>query len=332
MLGIFKKNSASSIFISLLIALSLWTPYFINPMPVKGDSPMMPLERYLMELVALNPLLFTVIAFLLMYLLAGMIIRLNGKHFFVSEQLFFPPFIFVLICSAFPMQKCMNGSYIAGLCFIAGLSHLLNVCLNRRIFASIFLAAVFFSLASLFSASAVMLLLLLPISLVLLRTPTEWRDWIIALSGAALPYLYAFTVFLFAENDGWTPFRILHSCFSAPSDRILGNGHVVEWIYLSYLTLLVALAMLKLTRSTSASRTKVRKIHALFAWTFFILLAAMVAIPSDYTHLLPLMAVPAGALIANYFSLSNYRRLAEIFFFLLVALTFVVQYYPAVAD
>ncbi|MDR0687299.1 MAG: hypothetical protein LBF55_01260, partial [Prevotellaceae bacterium] len=233
MFGIFKKNPATAIFVSLLIALSLWGANFFDPMQIKDDVPMMPLERYLMGLVELNPLLSTVAAFLLMYLLAGMLIRLSGKHFFAPEQIYLPPFIFVLICSAFPIQKCMNGSYIAALCFMMGLFLLLRVYLNKRVFASIFLAAMFLSLASLFSASAILLLLLMPIALPLLRTPTKWRDWVIAMCGAALPYLYAFAAFFFAEGDGFALFRLLYGCLFASSDWIFENGRVVEWVYLS---------------------------------------------------------------------------------------------------
>jgi hypothetical protein len=330
MFGIFKKNPVSAIFVSLIMALSLWITRFINPMQVKDDIPMMPLERYLMELVELSPLLSTIAAFLLMYLLAGMLIRLSGKHFFAPEQIYLPPFIFILICSAFPIQKCMNGSYIAVLCFMLGLFQLFKVHLNRRVFASIFLAAMFLSLASLFSASAILLLLLLPLALPLLRTPTEWRDWVIALCGAALPYLYAFAAFYFVENDGFALFQLLNECLFSSSDWIFENGLVVEWIYLSYLMLLVTLAMFMLARGMLTSRIKVQKIHTLFVWAFFILLVVVVALPSGSMFLLPLMAVPASVLIANFLALSRYRRLTGLLFFLLVALTYAVQYYAVV--
>lgn len=330
MFGIFKKGSASAVFVSLLITLSLWGTSFLEPMQVKDDIPMMPLEQYFMELVELSPLLSTVAAFLLMYLLAGMLISLSGKHFFAPEQIYLPPFIFVLICSTFPLQKCMNGSYIAALCFMTGLFLLLRVYLNRRVFASIFLSAMFLSLASLFSASAVFLLLILPIALPLLCTPVVWRHLVIALCGAALPYLYAFAAFFLGTGDGFTLFQRLSSCLFASSNWIFENGRGVEWIYFSYLLLLVVPAMPMLLRGMLTSRVKVKKIHMLFVWTFFIMLTVMVALPSGSMFLLPLMAVPASVLIANFLALTKYRRLAGFFFFMLIVLTYVVQYYTAV--
>ncbi|MDR2813129.1 MAG: hypothetical protein LBB79_00510 [Prevotellaceae bacterium] len=330
MFGIFKKQSATAIFISLLVALSLWKTNFSEPMQVKDDIPMMPLEQYLMELVELSPLVSTIAAFLLMYLLAGLLISLSGKHFFAPEQIYLPPFVFVLICSAFPIQKCMNGSYIAALCFMAGLFLLLRVYLNKRVLVSIFLAAMLLSLASLFSASAIFLLLILPIALPLLCTPVVWRDWVVALCGAALPYLYAFVAFFFAKNDGFILFRQLYICLFSFSERILENGRVVEWGYLLYLLLLVVLAMFMLVRGMLTSRVKVKKIHMLFVWTFFIMLAVMLTLPSGSMFLLPLMAIPASVLIANFLTLTKYRRLAGFFFFMLVALTYVVQYHTLI--
>ncbi|MDR0565455.1 MAG: hypothetical protein LBG47_00220 [Prevotellaceae bacterium] len=330
MFGIFKKRSASAAFFSLLITLSLWLPSFFAPMQVKDDIPMMPLEQHFMELVELSPLLSTIAAFLLMYLLAGMLISLSGKHFFAPEQIHLPPFVFVLICSTFPLQKCMNGSYIAALCFMTGLFLLLRVYLRKRVFASIFSAAMFLALASLFSASAVFLLLILPIALPLLCTPMAWRHWVIALCGAALPYLYAGAAFYVATGDVFTLFQRLYTCLFAASNWVFENGWVVEWVYLSYLLLLVVMAMSMLLRGMLTSRVKVRKIHMLFVWTFFIMLAVMVTLPSGSMFLLPLMAVPASVLIANLLTLTRHRRMAGFFFFMLIALTYVVQYYDAV--
>jgi hypothetical protein len=330
MFGIFKKNPVSAIFTSLLITLSLWGTNFSEPLQVRDNIPMMPLEHYFMELVELSPLLSTIAAFLLMYLLAGMLISLSGKHFFAPEQIYFPPFVFVLICSAFPIQKCMNSSYIAALCFMTGLFLLFRVYLAKRVLVSIFLAAMFLSLASLFSASAIFLLLILPIALPLLRTPTQWRDWVIALCGAALPYLYTFVAFFLGKGDGFILFQQLYNCLFSSSNWIFENGGVVEWVYLSYLLLLVILAMSMLMRGMLTSRIKVQKIHMLFVWTFFIMLAVMVALPSGSMFLLPLMAIPASVLIANFLTLTKYRHLAGFFFFMLVVLTYVAQFYEMV--
>jgi hypothetical protein len=224
----------------------------------------------------------------------------------------------------------MNGSYIAALCFMAGLFLLLRVYLNKRVFASIFLAAMFLSLASLFSASAIFLLLILPIALPLLCTSVEWRSLAIALCGVTLPYLYAFTAFFWETGNGLMLFRRLHECLFASSSWIFENGRMVEWVYLSYLLLLVVLAISMLLRGLLTSRIKVKKIHMLFAWTFFIMLAVMVTLPSGSMFLLPLMAVPASVLIANFLTLARYRRLASFFFFVLIALNYVVQYHAAI--
>ena len=330
MFGIFKRNPSSAVFASLFIALSLWGKSFFRPQQMVDDVPMMPLEHLLMQLVNMSPLLSTIVAFVFMYLLALMLIRLSSLHFFASEQVYLPPFIFVLICSAFPIQQCMNGAYIAAFFVMLGLFQLFNMHRHERVFASLFLAAICISLASLFSASAIFLLAILFLALVLLRTPTEWRDWVIALSGAALPYLYAFVVYMYVENDGFTIFHLLHDCLFASSDWIFEYGSEVEWLYLSFLMLVVLLAVLMLTRGLLTSRVKVQKIHTLFVWAFFIMLAVMVGLPSGSMFLMPLMALPAGVLTANYLTLTRYRHIATMLFYLLILLTYAVQYYEVV--
>jgi hypothetical protein len=165
MFGIFKRNPSSAVFANLFIALSLWGKSFFQPHQVVDEIPMMPLEYWLMQLVEISPLVSTFAAFIFMYLLALMLIRLSSLHFFAPGQIYFPPFIFVLICSAFPIQQCMNGSYFAAFFFVQSLFLLFKVYRNERVFASIFLAGVCLSMASLFSASAIFLLVLLPVAL-----------------------------------------------------------------------------------------------------------------------------------------------------------------------
>lgn len=330
MFGIFKKNPTTAVVVSILVALSLWGKSFYQPQPMVDDVPMMPLEYWLMRLVEINPLASTIAAFIFVYVLALMLIQLSGRHFFAPEQIYFPPFIFVLVCSAFPLQQCMNGSYMAALFFMLGLFQLFKVYRNERVFASIFLASAYISFASLFSAPALFLVVLLPLALLLLRTPTEWRDWVIALCGVALPYLYTFVVYMFTDNDGFTIFHLLSDCLFASSEWIFENGREVEWIYLGYLMLLVLLAVLLLTRGMLTSRVKVQKIHTLFVWAFFIMLAIMIALPSGSMFLMPLMALPASVLTANYLTLTRYRRVAGALFYLLILLTYATQYYDVV--
>jgi len=277
--------------------------------------------------VLYSPLLSTVAAFAVMYVLALLLIGLGEAHFFSPEQKYLPPFVFVLICSAFPIQKCMNGSYVAALCFMVGLFQLLKVYRSKRVFASIFLAAMFVSIASLFSASAVFLLLLLPIALPLLRTPTQWRDWLIALCGLLTPYLYVCAAYYWHEDDAFAFFRQLYDCLFSFSDWIFENGRVEEWVYLGYLMLLVVLAMFLLAQGVFTSRVKVQKIYTLFVWSFFIMLFIMVALPSGSMFLLPLMAMPASVLIGNYLMLARYRRISGTLFFLLIILSYMVQYF-----
>jgi hypothetical protein len=221
----------------------------------------------------------------------------------------------------------MNGAYMAAFFVMLGLFQLFKVYRKERVFASIFLAAIYISFASLFSAPAIFLLAILFLALMLLRMPTEWRDWVIALSGAVLPYLYAFVAYMSVDNDGFTIFHLLRDCLFAPSDWIFENSKHIEWVYLGFLLFVVLLAVLMLARGLLASRMKVQKIHTLFVWAFFIMLAVMVALPSGSMFLIPLMAIPASVLTANYLTLTRYRRIASLLFYLLILLTYVVQHY-----
>ncbi|MDR1226953.1 MAG: hypothetical protein LBK47_08675 [Prevotellaceae bacterium] len=327
MISILKKNPVIVILTALLCSAALWMGNFLDPTQVSDDVPMMPLEFLLIQLVELNPLASTLCAFVFMYALAMLLLRLSNRNFVTQEAVYLPSLLFILICSAFPAQKWMNGAYVAALFFMAALSSLFSVYRGEgKIYASLFYAGFCLSLASLFSAPAVFLLLLLPVALLLFRSPFQWREWVVALVGTATPLLYAGVGYYILLDDFNLLFITYYSCLFSISNWIFENGRPIEWIYLVYILLVILQAILMIIRGLFTSKVKVQKIHTLLLWAFFVLLVVSFVLPSGSMLLMPVFAIPASILAANYFALTKFRTLASIELLVLMVLTFLTQF------
>ncbi|MGL4364156.1 MAG: hypothetical protein ACRCSB_03005 [Bacteroidales bacterium] len=327
MFKIFTKNPITSLLFSLFLSGGLWWQSFLAPNQPKDNVPMMPLESWIMTWFEQHSLSSVCIAFAGIYVLAIILILVGRTYSFTDQNAYVAPFIFVLICSTFPIQQNMSGVYVSVLFFMMALFQLFRVYHNRLIFSSLFLAGVYLSISTLFSVNAIFLLMILIISLLLFRMPIRWRDWVITLSGIMLPYVYVVSYYWFMKQEEFYVFGEMYNCLIATSDWIFENGSQAQWLYLGYLMFLLTLAILLHTRGLLSSRIKVKKIHTLFVWSFFIMLGVMIGMPSGSLFLMPLMAVPSSVLIANYFVQTKYRLLSSMLFVLFILITYFVHYY-----
>jgi hypothetical protein len=323
---IFNKNPFSAIFFGLLVAAFLWVPNFGNMPHIQDNVPTMPLEHWLMQWVEAQPLFSNIITLLLTLVFAILLVKLEQTHLFAFQWVYVAPFIFILLCSAFPLQKCMGGAYVATLFFFIALFLLFRLYKAERVYTSLFYAGMFMACAALFAAPSIFLILLLPIALILFRQPFAWREHVIAFFGVCTPVFFTCVVYYFLYNDATIFFSVLYNSLFSLSAWIYENGHTSEKIYLAYLMFLMLQTILLMVKGLFTSKQKVKKIHSLLLWAFCILLFVSLFLPSGSMFLMPLLAVPSSVLIANYLIATKMRKWAGVQFLILIALTFFIQY------
>ncbi|GHT10775.1 hypothetical protein AGMMS4956_02780 [Bacteroidia bacterium] len=297
---------------------------------MQSDVPLMPLEKWLLGLVTLHPTAASILAFVSMCVLLGLLMRLESLHSMVPPQTYITPFVFLLFCSAFPLQKCMSGAHVASLLFIISLFFFCRLYKDKedkKIKRNIFYAGMFISLATLFSAPSIFLMILVPISLLLFRNYFSWKEHIIAFAGVATPLFYTFIAYYFLYDDGTQFFVLLYNSLFSLSALIFENARPIEWMYLGFLVFLMIQAIPMALKGLFTSKMKVKKIHTLLLWAFFVLLIISLFLPSGSMFLMPLLAIPSSILVGNYFIITKRRRWAGWQFFILLALTFLTQYF-----
>lgn len=125
--------------------------------------------------------------------------KINNEHHFTESSIFSLSFYFLLVLSAFP--ECLFNTYA----LLSGIFVLLSLQLQMRIYSKgritllIFNASVLCSFASFFFFPSVVILILIASSIAIFK-PFNIKNFLVMLSGFALPYFYFFAIgFLLQE-------------------------------------------------------------------------------------------------------------------------------------
>jgi hypothetical protein len=327
MLAFFNKNSFSAIAFSVIVAAGLWIPDFGSVPPVSDDVAMMPLEAMIAQWVGLNPLLAAIAVPLALLIFSLIIVKIELTYLITVQRLYLAPFVYVLLCSAFPAQEYINGAYFAAMLFAAALFCMFRLYKAPRTLANIFYAGLLISMAAMFYAPAALLVILLPLALILFRQVFSWREHIIALLGAITPFFYLCAGYFLMDYSVEYFFNTLYKSLFTLSSLIYENTYVTEKIYLAYVMFLMLQAFWLLMHGLLTSKQNVKKIHILLLWTFFIVLCISLLLPAGSMQMMPLLSLPACILIANYFIFAKNRRWAGLQFLVLIAITVWIRFF-----
>ena len=296
----------------------MWLKYFIQPQPVQisFEPYQMPLYRWLAALLENQPAAGKFITLGIHIFIALWIPRMNTRFILLQQRTYLPAIIYLIVVSSYlPLQQ-MNPAAFACLFLVFSLELMIATYRKEGLAHEFFLAAFLVSLASLFYARAVFLMLVVWTGLSLFRS-FQWREWVFTFLGFATPYLFLFAVYYLAGQDlsqRWEDIRrnFIH-------DR--GTGYLDPYylIFYAYLFLVILLASRKMLMTYQGLKIYIRKFFRLNFWIFAFVAAVWLIIYSRDIEMIFFIAVPVSYIL-TYFFLNIRNRLAgEIIFSLLCA-------------
>jgi hypothetical protein len=190
---------------------------------------------------------------------------------------------------------------------------LLNAYRKDLAFANIFDASLMFSIASLFYAPNLILILTISIGLLLLR-PVIWREWFIAIIGIILPYIFILTYYFINDKlvDFWnTKMSYLIIDIEQPNS--------LWFIAMIIVFLIISIFVFgKLITSLTGTNQKRIKAFTLLLWVTIFSLLTLIIIPVTTYKSYTLLAIPLSVFFANYFYSIKKNWWAELLFSLMV--------------
>lgn len=304
------------IMIPLLGAL-LWLPAFLHPHPLLVSHPM-PLFELLTKPLLSHPAIAGLIAFLLILFQAFLFNFILEKFEFSGKPTYMPALLYIVFTSFSPALLCLHPGLIANIFVLLALNCILGTYRKPNVLATCFEAGFFIALASLFYFPAFLCLLFIFIAINVLRT-FSGREWIIALLGFLLPYLYVFCYY-FIINRGlylWAD-RLLYP-FMNKDLRI--TAEISQPYFELFLFVLIAV-VLSFGRGADLSSRSVqyRSNVAVMRWLLVVGIVTMLFSPGlNYCYFFVAL-IPLVVVICNYFLWARVVWLAEIVLWMLIVL------------
>jgi hypothetical protein len=302
---LFKNYNPSSFIIIPFISLIFWINGLLIDQNINNDFHF-PLFHLIIGPIINLEILTTIIAYLLITIQAFILNHIVVKNEILPSPSFLTALFYIMLLSSDISLVNINPIIISNLFIIIGLYKLLESYRKDYAFANIFDASILFSIASLFYTPNIVLTLTIFIGILLLR-PVIWREWLIALIGLFLPFIF-FLTYLFL-NDNLKEFWINNMSYNVKETAV--QNSIWFKTMLSVTILILTLSLGKLATSLSGTNKKKTKTISLLIWFSCFSTLSFLLIPAlTYKHYTTL-AIPFSVFLTHYFFYIKKRWLAE---------------------
>ena len=238
MTGTFKANNPYNNFLLLAYGLVLKLPIFIFPVIPKANATdgilYKALLNWLVPIAGSTPVIYSLIAFPLLYLQAISFNKLVNDSRLFPRTNYLSGMSYLLITSLFKEWYVLSAPLIIITLLIWVLTRLCNLYNNPQAKTSLFNIGILTGLATLFYFPTILFLLLIIVGLILTR-PFSLPEWIIAFVGfLSAWYFLAAWVFL---TDYWPQYNLPSVTLSLPV------FHLSAWSWLAIVLVLFSLAL-----------------------------------------------------------------------------------------
>jgi hypothetical protein len=296
----FFKTTQPSVFLAIpLVTLVLWLRAFAIA-PIQVDDNGLPLNQWLFGMLyALPVFVQALIAVLLVSAEAIYLNMILNKYEVVFKTSFLPALMYVLLMSFAMPVIFLHRIIIVNVLMIIALNRTFSIFKNDATASPIFDSCFLIAVASLIYFPAVVFLLLFFIALLILR-PFHKRDWMIALTGFALPYFFLGVYFFW--NDSFQKFS--EFIFSKTKLNVFEPGFIIQnpfLILLSFLLVLLVLSIAKLRINFYKNSIRTRGNQQIVIFYFIIATLSSLMLRGIPMVHFTLLAIPLSVFFGYYF-------------------------------
>jgi len=328
MIRLFRGTGIGPVLVMTLITAALWIQYFINPpqlMPAPGGDAM-PLWDLIFNPLSGFPLLAVFLSSVMMVITVIVMIRFNTTVFFIPKRTYFPALFFILYFSAFPEGMILNPAMPAALLIMVGIWRMMAAYRMNGMAFNFFDAALIISSAGMFYAGAFWFVLLVITGALILRAP-DFREIIITIAGALLPWIILYAVWYLTGGSMSDLTEIIrHNLFDRMPSVTLSRALIVLLIVIAVGFLP---ALLSLIREMPTLKIRSRKTFELLLWMTVICAVAYAITPSVSVEIIAITAIPVSFIMANYCAFTRRPLIPEILLWLMVVMIVVARFWRA---
>jgi len=314
-LSLFRKTYFAQIALLFGLALFIWLPAFIKPQAIIS-SELNLFSNFIFSNSAFNISLYGVLlGFILLLSEALFLSYLFSIHQLTHRNSFLSGFLFVLFLSRTPEHLGFHPALLALLFVLLGLSNLLENYKSNRNYSLLLTASIWFSVASLFVPSAIVLFLIIWICIILFQS-FSIRSIPISLIGLISPYFFIWAIYFWYDKSLLFFDQLKTILDSIFSQIKLPNTY--ESIELLFSGALLVLASTFILPRIGNQVISIRKKTSFMYW--FLVISILISLFSSDSFARELVFIPFAAVLGFYFSSIKHRFWADVF----ISLIFVI--------
>ena len=192
MVGIFKQKTPVNSLLLLIYALILKFPEFLRPSPPLQQQEDHYLYTLLMKFLLplqIPDLLYTMAAFLILFLQATLLNRIFSELKMLPKPNFLAGMSFILLTSLFTEWNHFSAPLLINGLLIFMFYRIVNLYNNASPSKGIFNIGLMMGIVSLLYQPAILFVIMIPFSLFIMR-PFRIREWLIGFLGVTTPYYF----------------------------------------------------------------------------------------------------------------------------------------------
>lgn len=312
--GFLKNNHLGATILIPLLGIFLWVTVFFKAEPAPAFYGM-PLFQLFDEALKNLPVLKEILALALILAEAFFLNQLAVSHQGTPKANFLPAAIYLLLMSSSRSFLSFHPLLFANFFLLLAIRSLLKMHKKETAFAEAFDGGFYIAIASLFYLPALLFFPFLGLSFLIMR-PFIWREWIIALFGLVVPYLFTAVyyfwigdLFYLWDNRLQFTFEGKIQNMNIPSSNIL---------FVVMFCILIGLGLLVLFSTVANLSLKARSTTHILFWFLVFSAGIIIASPEYKAPYTAFLFIPAAVIIGNFLLQIKKNFWSELLFFSLV--------------
>lgn len=292
LLRLFKSKNPLILAFILILTVVFWVESFLEMPDIVQSGSEMPLYRLTLHWFK-KPVFRIITALLLVISQSIFLLRFNTRFKILHENYFLHLLIFNLIIAGVPEILNMYPVYFGNFLFMYAVFRIFESVNTDNAIPHYFEAGFFISIASLFYFNFILFLFIAWIGLLIIR-PVIWREWVVSIVGALLPFLFTFTYYFVFVDASYRWFFSHFNQMKFGYETISINPFTLILISLTGFT-----ALLQVLKKKSLTVLN-RKIRILLIWISLLSFAVYFFINNHSLQTIVIFSFGTSLFITNY--------------------------------
>ena len=317
LLKFYRGIGPGSILMAVISGFLIWLYPMIHPFsPEKlGVADAMPLFEFFSSLLVAKPKLATIIALILILIIAFYLTNFNTRLFFITERTLLPGTLYIILSGFFVSLQGFLPVLPAVLLLLMSLDRLLAAYRKSGIAYSFFDASLLLSLGSMFYFNLIWFFPVIIIGLLLLRTPS-FREIALSVFGLITPYIVTYAILYIGGKDLSSFTGLIVRNIVVETLSYYWSPLVLTLFLLG--TVILLIGIFHLAGLFNKKKIRTRKIFSILIWLLIFSVGIFFLVPSASIEIYYILLIPSVFVITHFIVFLKEKKIANIVFAIFV--------------